>query len=314
MLIFSPQKFSESFYLVHCPDYCIYYFKGEVGAICETGVPQINLQLKKNIQNFNINPKDVRYIIIMHSHFDHSGGVCALKEMFPQAEILGSKKTKEILDSAEEIKKIKKGISKTSLAEPYKTFVSEGASEFIEETKIKEVCDGEEINLGKGINLKIISATGHSECAISVYEKQNEVLLLSDNCGSIYPLMGDNFNLPYLSVPNDMFKKISIWPTPFYSFSQYEETQKKLSKVGAKKLGFGHFGLISEALAEKFFKVNKQITTNYKNFLLEKIKTTDSEKIVEELAKDWFADLLYFFPRFIFNWGTRATISNLIKN
>jgi len=285
-----------------------------VGAICETGIPQINLQIKKSIESFKINPQEVRYLIIMHSHFDHSGGVCALKEMFPKAEVLGSKKTQEILASEEEIQKIKKGINKTSAIEPYKNYVSQGASEFIEKTKIKEVNDGEEINLGKGIVLKIISARGHSECAISVYEKQNNVLLLSDNCGSIYPVTSNNFKINTLEVDNNLFKKISIWPTPFFSFSQYEETQKKLSKIGAQKLGFGHFGLIANEAAEKFFEADKQITSTYKNFLLEKIKTTASEEIINELAEKWFADLLYFFPMFIFKWGTRATISNLIKN
>lgn len=45
-------------------------------------------QLVENIRKFNVDPKDIKYVLITHGHFDHAGGAVKLKPLLPNARFV----------------------------------------------------------------------------------------------------------------------------------------------------------------------------------------------------------------------------------
>ena len=59
--------------------------------------------LVQRIIHLNYKPGNIRYLLLTHSHFDHSGGVKFLKESF-NLQIVASKKTAHIIQTADKEK------------------------------------------------------------------------------------------------------------------------------------------------------------------------------------------------------------------
>lgn len=77
-----------------------YFIAGKKeAAIVECGVTGSVVSLKTQWDMLQRRP-DVRFLIIMHAHFDHVCGVPTLKELFPDAVVLASEKAKEALCKA----------------------------------------------------------------------------------------------------------------------------------------------------------------------------------------------------------------------
>lgn len=310
MIIYQTQKISNSFYLVRALDYCIYLFFGKYGAIIETGISQIIPDVIKNINNFGIDKASIKYIIILHSHFDHSGGVSLLKKHFPDARILGSQRTSEILKDEYQISLIEKGLKKTSENPLYS-----GGEIFIKCEEVEVVKDKDEINLGKDILLHIIETQGHSPCAISIYEKKNNAFLISDSFGSIYPSTDTGDNIlkdTSLSSLNNQFQGIKVWTTAFDNYDLYISNFEKIKNIEKKYLGFGHIGILEGEIVPLFFDFSKKEAQKLKQVMKEKnLELNDTEKVLNWLCENEFKELLYYFPPFVVKWGIRAMFKSM---
>jgi hydroxyacylglutathione hydrolase len=87
---FSFEKFSSYVYLVKLKDKNI---------LIDAGSPLVIEELKKDLKELNLSPKDIDIVILTHNHWDHTGGII----LFLKSEIYGSKK-----DFGENLKDIKK--------------------------------------------------------------------------------------------------------------------------------------------------------------------------------------------------------------
>jgi len=99
----------------------------------------------------------IEYIILTHSHPDHTGGVAAFMKEFPEAKLVASKYEKEMLEDV-------------------------GGGFFSQETALKPdlyVEDGDILNVGD-LELKMIHTPGHSPGGLCVYVPAGKSLFSGD--------------------------------------------------------------------------------------------------------------------------------------
>lgn len=289
----------------------MYLFLGKIGAIVETGVSQIIPEVVKNLKNFGIDKTLIKYIIVLHSHFDHSGGVSLLKRFFPSAKVLGSSHTAWVLQDEHQVSLIQKGLQKTSLHPWYST-----GEVFISKEEVEVVKEGDEIDLGEEVKIKIMETPGHSPCAISVYESKNKALIISDNFGSIYPSSEEGEHiLKDTDTDEDkdiQFKGIKVWTTAFDNYELYLKNFERVKIFDIKYLGFGHFGMLQGKIANSFFEFSKKQAQRFREIMEEKFsELKDEEEVIKYLQGNELKELLYYFPPFIVRWGTKAMFKSM---
>ena len=92
------QIMGNSFYVGTCGISAILLTGEEGHVLLDSGVPAAAPLVLANIHELGFNPKDVRYILMSHEHFDHVGAHAALAEA-TGAQIVSSGRAKFVLES-----------------------------------------------------------------------------------------------------------------------------------------------------------------------------------------------------------------------
>ncbi|MBW2617021.1 MAG: hypothetical protein JRD02_12730 [Deltaproteobacteria bacterium] len=116
-------------------------------------------------------------------------------------------------------------------------------------------------------SIKVIDSPGHSPCSLSIFIRNDDLLLISDAAG--FPLEGD-----------------TIFPIYFLSFKQYINTLERLKAIKAKQLGIGHFGIFKGKDTEVFLEKAIKSAYSLHNFIKRQIeKGTEKGKIEDKVFR-----------------------------
>lgn len=75
-----PYRIIGNIYSVGTKGLAVYFIAGDAGhVLIDGGMPGEHGQILKNIDALGFDPKDIEIILNSHAHFDHSGGLAALK-------------------------------------------------------------------------------------------------------------------------------------------------------------------------------------------------------------------------------------------
>lgn len=130
---------------------------------------------------------EIRYIVALHSHFDHICGVPILKRLFPRARLAASAGGQKLLSRD----KIVAGLFKNDRLVSeyyYRNGIIKEIPDYPPPSTIPVdmvVGEGDVLTLGDNLRLKIIDAPGHSICSIAAYVENDGCMLVSDATG--YP-------------------------------------------------------------------------------------------------------------------------------
>ena len=165
----------------------------------------------------------VKYIVILHSHFDHVGGLPVLKELFPQAQVVASSPARDLLKNEKYISFIADNNAVVTQLYKQKGWIGQDPPAYSENSFPVDITvgEGDKLELDSGISLEFIDAAGHSVCSIAAYIPSEQVMLISDAAGAIY---SDEF----------------IAPVFFHDYAQYLQALKKLAPYPVKAVGLGH--------------------------------------------------------------------------
>jgi glyoxylase-like metal-dependent hydrolase (beta-lactamase superfamily II) len=179
---------------------------------------------------------NIKYIIIMHAHFDHACGLPILKSLFPQAEVIASHAGKTILAKERIVKALY--ANDAYVSELYKR---QGLLDKIPETEgISELVvdriatDGDILELGEGVSLQILEAPGHSVCSLAAYLKEDQAMFVSDAAG-----YGDDSG--------------NISPVFFHDYDSYINTIKRLKEFPTRILGVAHGQVVRDSAVNRFY-------------------------------------------------------------
>lgn len=183
MIIDHPGKVTERILLLGEKASCIYLLKGDGEyAILGGGMTYIVFDVIRQLQEFNIEEKKIKQMVILHSHFDHCGIVPFFKRRWPWIQITASARAKELLDKPKVIESIS-FLNEMLLAERGLEEKAETPGlEFGEINVDHIVGEGDVIPCGD-LSMEVIETPGHSSCSIAVYVPQEKAMFASDAGG-----------------------------------------------------------------------------------------------------------------------------------
>lgn len=113
--------------------------------LIDGAIPEAATEIAQNIRDLGFDPKDVRYLLNTHEHFDHSGGLAGLKRI-TGAKMVARAEAKDALENGD-----------THPTDPQK-----GLLDPVEGVKVDQlIADGDTLTIGNQ-TLTAIATPGHS--------------------------------------------------------------------------------------------------------------------------------------------------------
>lgn len=222
----------------------------------------------------------IKYIIIMHAHFDHACGLPVLKNLFPEAEVVASNAGKKILAKERIVKALY--ANDTYVSEFYQR---QGLLDTMPETPaVSELAvdriaaDGDVLDLGKGASLEILEAPGHSVCSIAAYLREDQAMFVSDAAG-------------YADDSGE------ISPVFFHNYASYINTIRRLKEYPARLLGVAHGQVVRDSAVKPFYDKSLLAAENAFNQIRAKLLAgIPEETLARELVNRYVTGALAWYP------------------
>jgi glyoxylase-like metal-dependent hydrolase (beta-lactamase superfamily II) len=178
----------------------------------------------------------IHYLIASHAHFDHVCGIPALRELYPQAQVLASKEAQKVMSKTKIVNNFFEQDERMSSVLLAEGLVEDKiASPSMEAIVVDQTLeDGDYIDLHEGLRLQVIAAPGHSPCSLAYYLPNDQLMFLSDAGG-------------FQISDEDLF------PVFFQGYEMYIETIKRLMGFPTHLLGIAHERICVKAEIESFY-------------------------------------------------------------
>lgn len=158
-----------------------YIVVGKEIALIDTGLPTQIDAVRAGIKAHGFSVSDISYILITHSHPDHSGNVAPLLRESPKAKVyvhpLG---VEQLVDPSVELAIRKKAL-------PPRMHAKIGELEPVPLDRIQQLNDGDVFDLGNGERLRVTFAPGHQPDGVVLFEEKNKGLFINDLVGNYLP-------------------------------------------------------------------------------------------------------------------------------
>jgi flavorubredoxin len=255
--------------------------------------------------------RDIDYLIVNHVEPDHAGSIGRLKQKYPNMQIVGNKKTFDMLNGY-----------------------------FGVNTLLHEVKEGDSLSLGKRTLTFYMAPMVHWPEVMVTYENTGKILFSADAFGTFGTVDGDYLDTNILTVKywNEMrryyacivgkfglpvqnaLKKLSCLPIDIICSTHGPVWQKELSKVvglydkwsryEAEEEGvviaygsmYGHTQQLTEAVAEGI------VAGGVKNVVIHNVSQTDTSFILSDIFK--YKALIVGSPTYMM--GTYPLIEKLL--
>lgn len=286
------RKLSEHVTLLGNGNFNYYLVGTRQAALLECGCTvgaAIFLEQYKQLEN----PPEVKYIVLLHSHFDHSCGLPLLQTAFPDAQVVGNAVCKKLLGK-EKMVKLFFGID---------GLVSQ---RYVEEGLVKEappaydlerlevdvvVGDGDVLPIEEGLSLKFLETPGHSPCSISAWVEPDKVMMHSDATGV-------------------RLNPEQIAPAYFGDYDSYLQSIDKLMAYPAVVAGGGHGEVIEGAAAvAEYYKQARQATLDCHDEIAARLAAGEEpDAIVEQLYTDGIGAGLEYYPKMVMTVSMKGMV------
>ncbi len=177
----------------------VYLIKGGFNALIDAGPPQQSpAVITSALQPFGVSPADIDLLLLTHGHLDHVGGIPQLKcatrpqicihkedaflignhsRAFDEFYGLGGK----LVSGKEDMRQEKEG------------FLKGAGPEFVAD---RLLADNDVIDVGNGIELRVVGLPGHTKGSVGYYWEKEGILIAGD---SIAALGGLDGSLPIIT-------------------------------------------------------------------------------------------------------------------
>ncbi len=201
----------------------LYFIKGQRNAIIDTGTTQSPREdIAPALSALGLSIADIDMVLNSHGHFDHAAGNAAVKEA-SNAKIFIHKDDVFFLEDHERC--FQQYLAPAVEAIRGKEFFEEEKANFIkrageEVTVDRKLEDNDHIDLGDGIELRVIHLPGHTSGSVGYYWKKEGILFSGD---AVPGLHSEGGRLPI------------IWDLP-----RYEKSLERLQEIPIKILLCAH--------------------------------------------------------------------------
>jgi len=287
-----PIQISDRVCLLGSSEFNIYLVRGEKCALIEGGVSTQLPFLLKQLEYLKISPRDIDYLIVLHSHADHIMTFPPLQETFPWMQVAASTKSKRSLNDEKLVGKFKE--SDLWIAQSlFKAGLGDGMiyqSSSLRFPMNLSFEEGDQIDLGNGVKLKVLETPGHSPDAISLCLEDEQVLFVSDTVGLHYP---PGF----------------IKPNYFFNLAIHKASLQRIQNMRAKVLCKGHQGVVTgEKEVQQYVQLAYNGIENFKKYVREALSVNRDEN---DLSKD-FTDAHQSGISAFFPWESNFRLTQLL--
>lgn len=253
MLIKKTGKVSGEFYVVGSSVTPVYLLDGTEPVLFDGGFTALAWLYETGIKE-TLGDRSPAYLFLTHSHFDHVGAVCHLKDIWPGLKICGSEHCRKILKKKRANKLIKdlnietaKNLKKMGISPLYE----QSFKAFDIDIVIKP---GQEIKLSSNLIIKAINTPGHTWDFMSYWIPEKKILIASEAVGCY---------------ENDGYIQSEF----LIDFDYYLESLRKIEKLEARILCAGHRAVFTDAEViehiDASFKAADDFLIMVENFLIQ---------------------------------------------
>ena len=179
----------------------VYLLKGKEYMIVEGGMSYIVPDMLRQFQERGIDMNRITRLLLLHSHFDHCGIGPFFERRLPSLRIIGSRRSQELYRKEKVIQFIRDRNREMIRFFKMEKEAAELNLDFDRMAVDEAVGEGDAIDLGEGVEVRIIEMPGHSSCSIAAYVPSLKALFPSDAGGipgegeEIFPSGNEDFIL-----------------------------------------------------------------------------------------------------------------------
>lgn len=163
-------------------------------ALIDPGFPASAPVIMLKLRAGGIDPASIDFIILTHFHIDHSGGTGAFLREAPSAKVVVHKRGAFYVKNFAKIVGGARMVFKPELASRFSEALPVPAE------NIMPVADGDIVDLGGGVKIRVIHTPGHSADHVSLFEEKSGSLFTGDVSALEYPAL-NRVPIPAASPP-----------------------------------------------------------------------------------------------------------------
>jgi glyoxylase-like metal-dependent hydrolase (beta-lactamase superfamily II) len=254
MRIRKPGKVNERIWFLGREESGIYLLEGNHGSmIVSGGTSYIVSDLLQQFKEFCIDENRIKKLLILHSHFDHTGIVPFFKRRHPEIKVYASQRGWEILQMEKAIltiNQLNRNVARRMKKEGvYSTYDLDWRNDVSGET----VREGNRIDLGD-LELSILETPGHSSCCIAAYVPELRALFPTDGGGI-------PFNETIVTSGNS-------------NYTKYQQSLERLRDLEVDYYCADHYGYVIGAEARAFISRSIEMARQTRSLIEEVYRST----------------------------------------
>jgi glyoxylase-like metal-dependent hydrolase (beta-lactamase superfamily II) len=297
MRFLEPQRVHPQIEYLGRQEMCVYLLQGKEYMIIEGGMSYIVPSMLKQFRERDIDRSKITRHLLLHSHFDHCGIVPFFKRMLPQLKVLGSRRSQELYRREKVVRFIRdRNREMLQLLKMEKEAAELNLD--VDQIAVDEVVgEGDVIDLGDGVRVKIIEMPGHSSCSIAAYVEPLRALFPSDAGG----------------IPGE---DEEIFPSGNEDYLLYQKSLEKLQPLDLEILGAARNGVFVGKEAREFIPRSIEAAERMRLEILQQFQGLENmeEKIIQ-LAKDRYERLkTKDIPWEVYVGLMRGVVKNILQN
>jgi glyoxylase-like metal-dependent hydrolase (beta-lactamase superfamily II) len=267
MWIEEPGAITERIELVGHKELCSYLLKGDVYALVGGSMAHVLPTVLNQLEGLRVDLERIRYLIILHTHYDHLGMAPYLVREWPWVKVVVSRVGAGVLTNQRAL---------TAIQDYNNLFLDRaGALEQLRPLDLvgegfpvhMTVEGGTELDLGDGLRLPFINVPGHSVCSIALFFPGEYALFPSDGIGTL--------------------TEERILPMGSSNYDDFQLSIEKLGKLGAEIICFEHYGALTPPEGKGFVERAKREARAFRSKMRDLYRTHgDVERVAEELSED----------------------------
>lgn len=293
-----PGPVNDHIYFLGTHQLCFYLVRGDDAMIVGGGMSHATPFVEEQLNDLDVDPSRVKYLVLTHSHFDHCGALPYFRARFPNVQVLGSSAAAEVFSKQKVLDynaKMNDAAAQQENLWHRCLHLCDCAAQLAVD---RVVSDGEAVDLGKGIRAEFYEVPGHSKCCLATYIPSLKALFPTDTTPQ----------------PVNDWRELS-YPSAQYDFESYVASLERLNKFDVEILGLDHYGVLRGEQAREFLRLGLERTLAFRSLVLERYAASrDVDAVAEEVTHEALPMIgLPFITRDLLFVITRAMIRSIVS-
>ena len=295
MLITKTGRISEHLELWGDAATPFYLVRGEKSwALVDAAVAPMVPELIKQLEAYPEIRQRLKYFFITHSHFDHVGGLSALRRVFPEAEVIASVAAREVFSKPGPMNYIR---TMNEVLVKLGGVKSPDLDLSVEE-KIpvnRVVKEGDRLDLGGGVGIEVYEAPGHSRCSLAYFLAPDRAVFSGEAMGYY----------------NGQGKVLS---EGLSEFQAYLDSIEKMAKLAAEIICLPHNGVLAGEDVKGYFKLAHESGVKFREEVQEFFRQNQTdEEIIQHYLRQDYQGLIRLQPEAVFRQNLTAMLKAIRK-